>query len=315
MKNLLELKASQKLGADHIVKAVLLDVGSPPPSEPDKQPIVLCLPPGDIKMGANLIGKHLHIDPAEKGKKIWITSQKEGAMYLSYFDDEKKHFLTIRDGVRFDFRPLDPSVKMHNPKDRLPYLADHYRACWDHAAVVMAGTAGADLTAIATALWLETKAGVTVPTSEVATPKPDKSPDKSPDPTPKAGPPPGKPPEDDAAVRDAQIQMCYMEYAKWDYSKLCENAAAAFKSISTKPVSLIKREAVIRLLDTTKQKEPKAWMDVYDDIWQSVDTEQQQALDNGVAAVIERNPGLSDSDVHKTVCLSYVELTKVNEPI
>jgi hypothetical protein len=314
MKNILEIKASRKLGADHVIKAVLLDVGSPPPSEPDKQPIVLCLPPGDVKLNCNIIGKHLHIDPVEKGRLIWITSKKDGAMYLSCFDDGKQ-FLTIRDGITYNFRPLPEGTKMNSPKDRLFPLAQHFRLCWDAADVAMSEVVGADITEIAKLLWLETKAGVIVPVTP-SEPIQDARQSKE-GPVPKADPPPGKPPEEDPTVREKQIEMCVAEYRKWDYPKLCENAAAAFKSTSTKMVSLIKKEAVIRLLDETKAKEPKVWMDVYDDIWQSVSDEFQQALDSGVAGIIESDKGksMTDSDVHRAACLLYVSLTKINEPI
>ena len=324
MKTLLENKTSRKLGVDHIIKAVLLDVGSPPPSEPEKQPIVLCLPPGDIKMGCNIIGSHLHINPAEKGNTIWITSKKEGACYVSYFPDEDKHFLTIRDGVRFDFRPLAPGTKMHSPTDRLPYLADHYRKCWDHAAVVMVGTAGADLTAIATALWIETKAGVLVPKVTTSEPKGKEapSPDKDPepekgDPVPAPDPPPyGKPPEELPEVKEVNIQVAYGELAKMDYSKLCEVAAVAMKYAGKNPISLAKREAVIRILDTiTATKDPKAWMDVYDSIWQPAPEDIKDLLDGCVALSFEKKPNITQSAAHKFACVSYPELTKANEPI
>jgi hypothetical protein len=318
MKNILELKASKKLGADHIIRAVLLDIGSPPPSEPEKQPVVLCLPPGDIKMGCNIIGKHLHIDPAEKGRVIWITSKKDGACYVSYFDDEKKHFLTIRDGVHFDFRDLDPKVKMNNPKDRLPYLAKHFQECWDAALEAMSGRPVVDITPIATALWIETKAGVTVPPpvpmsepkGEVATPTPD------PAPAPAADPPPGKPPEELPEVKEVHIKAAYEEYSKMDYSKICELAASALKYSGTNGVALAKREALIKLVDElAASKEPKAWFDVYDSVWQPADESIQKILDDGIAMCFEKKPDISESHAHRITCLNYWTLIKANEKI
>lgn len=314
MKNLIEHKASRKLAADHVVKAVLLDVGSPPPSEPDKQPIVLCLPPGDIKMGCNIIGKHLHIDPAEKGKSIWITAKKDGALYVSYFPEDGKHFLTIRDGVRFDFRPLDPKVKMHNPKDRLPYLAAHYRACYDEAFRTMEGAkalggGGIDLVSIATALWLETKAGVTVPTSE-----PIKQPEAE-APAPEPAPAPGKPPEELPEVKEVHIQAALAEYSKMEYPDICEAAARAMKYEGKNPVGIAKKEALIMLIDKiTNEKDPKAWPDVYDEIWQGSTDSVKEALDNAIARAFEMKPEITQSLAHKAACINYLEIIN-NEKI
>lgn len=322
MKTLLENKASRKLGADHIIKAVLLDVGSPPPSEPDKQPIVLCLPPGDIRMGCNIIGKHLHIDPAEKGKAIWIASKKDGACYVSYFPDEKKHFLTIRDGVKFDFRDLDPKTKMHNPKDRLPYLADHYRACWDDALRSMEGAkaypgAAIDLNVIAHALWLETKAGVVVPPLvPMSEPKEAEPVEVEVVPSEEPEKPPGKSPEELPEVKEVNIQAAYAEYTKVAYPELCGLAANAMKYDGKNGVALAKREALIKLLDyITTHKDPKAWADVYDEIWQPATDEIKKAMDDCVAMCFEKKPNITPSAAHKIACLSYLELTKANEPI
>lgn len=326
MKTLLELKSSRKLGVDHIVKAVLLDVGSPPPSEPDKQPIVLCLPPGDIKMGCNIIGKHLHIDPAEKGKVIWIISRKDGAVYLSYFEDEKKHFLTIRDGVKFDFRPLSPDVKMHNPKDRLPYLAEHFRACYNAAFNAMDGVKALtahDIIPIATTLWIETKAGVVVPTSEPAKEPKQDAPTPAPEPEPEPAPAP-KPDEEHVGkdltevpeAFEQNVKNFYAEYAKWDYSKLCENAAIAMRNASDKPIFLAKKEAITRLLDTvTADKDPKAWMDVYDELWQGASDDIKSALDAAVALCFEKKPAITQSAAHKIACLNYALITSNEEKI
>jgi hypothetical protein len=266
-------------------------------------------------MGANIIGKHLHIDPAEKGRVIWITAKKDGALYVSYFPDEQKHFLTIRDGVHFDFRDLDPKVKMHNPKDRLFPLALHYRDCWDAAAIAMAGVDGGmpkdfDLTPVATALWIETKAGVTVPPSE-----PIKQPEEPPAPEP--APPEEKEEEEDPAVRlENHIKVARAEYERFEPFKICVLAAAAMKYKGDNIVALAKKTALTRLVDDLKATgSAKIWMEVYDALWNSLNEEHKKIIDDGVAICFEKKPGISDSDAHRIVCLSYIELVIASEKI
>jgi|TARA_R110000824_G_scaffold261889_5_gene450662 hypothetical protein len=156
-----------KLPAGAKVSGCLKEIHPCSATEPTKQRIQLCAANSDgslEELGCNLIGENIHRSLDEIGNVLTFSLAKEGAGYVSKFDDGK--FLTIREGQVVVKSEKPDSPILPKTEDRVHALASFYVTCRNAVTQALSGqeisTEEGEISKVAMAVFLDTKCSATI---------------------------------------------------------------------------------------------------------------------------------------------------------
>lgn len=306
-----------KLPAGASITGFLKTVHPPTADDVTKQPIVLTYPGTDLELKANLYGEHIHLSVDKCGKVVTITSQKVGALYMSKFDDGRR-FLTVRDGVTYEFRDPKPG-SVPTVGDRLTVLSQHYircaaafeEACKEHDIIYVEEEASAAVLAI----WHDTKhQAEPFPAPDVAQEKPEPS---RPAPTPKPEPDVTEPePEPEPEPKPPEVpkptQAMINKLVALPLKQLGQKAVKALTyrgdSIPHLQGALAITEAIDHhcAVETPVFGNKNPWVYISSLIYDSLSTRDKVAMDEFTDSIIEltSNSGKPEWHVDRAVCMT-----------
>lgn len=302
MKELLKDSAPVgKLLAGTSITGVVKSINPPPADDITKQPITLMYP-GDegLELRCNIMGVHLHLTPDKAGKVITLTAENDSTFYVSKFDDGR--FLTIRDGVRFQFREPKPGT-VPTVDDRIKVLADHYRKCRTTVAIALGADIkefDAEAVEVAMAIFMDTKSQATVKKAVV--------------PLTEAEPLPDTPmPEEEPADWDDTIEHLAGNLVSLPFATFLPKAGKAVSYGGTDRDKLKFRAAFIKATDLRKESDPSIWSKVLNAAYESHNDADKILIDVILEEAVAKHPGAPTVSIDEATCLMLPQLLAVRK--